>query len=82
MCKQYESTVQQINAARISENSRFVVKASGNDSTVVNKHIVTEDLGTYSATKDEYKNLDWCNNHKSKWVKLYWAGASSSTSIP
>ncbi|KAL6850822.1 hypothetical protein ACO1O0_007948 [Amphichorda felina] len=74
MFEQFESTVKQIRAARIGDNGRFVVEAYKNDNKMDNKYMVTENPGTNPATKDEYKNLDWFENHKGTWIEFDWAG--------
>lgn len=58
--------------ARTGDNGRFVVAAYKNDKTMDNKHIVTSSPGINPATKDEYKNLDWYENHRGEWTEFLW----------
>ncbi|KAH7317093.1 hypothetical protein B0I35DRAFT_479868 [Stachybotrys elegans] len=73
MFEQFESTLKQLRAARIGDNGRYVVDAYKKDSTMDNKYMVTENPGTNPATKNEYKGLDWYDNHKETWIELNWA---------
>ena len=73
MWTEFESTLGQLRAARIGDNGRYVVEAYKNDPKLDNKYITTENPGTIPATKSEYKNLDWYDNHKGEWTDLNWA---------
>ena len=73
MWEQFESTLGQLRAARIGDNGRYVVDAYKNDPQLDNKYITTENPGTNPATKSEYKNIDWYDNHKGEWTDLNWA---------
>ncbi|KAI6778524.1 uncharacterized protein J7T54_005048 [Emericellopsis cladophorae] len=73
MFEEFQNTVKQIRAARIGDNGRFVVAEYKKNASMDNKNMVTDNPGTNPATKSEYKNLDWYENHRGEWIEFNWA---------